>query len=203
MRRRGHLIVFEGIDGAGKTTQARLLQETLERSGYRVKATKEPTESPAGERIRELAREGRRESPEVETELFLRDRRSHVEKLIGPALEDGAVVISDRYYLSTVAYQGARGLDPELLLATCEEQFPVPDLALVLGVTPAEGLRRISLRQRAVDPAFERIESLLAVGALFRALTRPYVAHVGGEGSIDSVRESILAEVGARTSLSR
>jgi dTMP kinase len=201
LRRQGCLIVFEGIDGAGKTTQSKILHDVLARGGHRVKATKEPTGSPSGERIRELAREGRRESPEIETDLFLRDRRSHVEKLIGPALEDGAVVISDRYYLSTVAYQGARGLDPALLLLGCEQEFPVPDLALILDVSPEEGLRRIARRQRDLDPAFERIESLVPVSALFRSLARPYISHIDGEGTIGSVSESILGEVRAKTSL--
>ncbi len=81
--------------------------------GWDVERLREPTDGPWGRRIRELARSGREDvSPREELDLFLEDRRQHVRERIAPALERGAIVLMDRYYYSTIAYQGARGLDP-------------------------------------------------------------------------------------------
>ena len=103
----GLFIVFEGIDGTGKTTQLHLLAEKLRQRGYAVVSTREPTEGVYGQKIRELFVDRGAASPERELELFIADREQHVKETIEPALADGCIVLSDRYYLSTVAYQGA------------------------------------------------------------------------------------------------
>ena len=91
---RGLLIVFEGIDGAGKTTQVRLLDERLRRAGYDVVCLKEPTEGPWGQKLRQLAQHGRQQvSPATELEWFLQDRREDVEHNIQPALARGQIVV--------------------------------------------------------------------------------------------------------------
>ena len=104
------LIVFEGIDGTGKSTQVRLLAQALEERGLTVVTSREPTDGPFGQKLRLSMITGRL-SPEEELALFHEDRRDHVEHLILPALEAGKVVILDRYFFSTMAYQGARGFD--------------------------------------------------------------------------------------------
>jgi dTMP kinase len=162
--RRGMLVAFEGIDGAGKTTQVRRLHTLLEQHQISVLSTKEPTSGPWGQKIRHSATAGRL-SPEEELEAFLEDRREHVRDELLPALEAGRVVIVDRYYLSTVAYQGARGLDPRELLRL-NAFAPVPDVCLVLDVEPKLGLSRVSKRGDVPDQ-FEKEESLAAARRIF------------------------------------
>src|SRR6266550_1777 len=111
----GFLLVLEGIDGAGKSTLLHKLAEYCAGRGLAVVVSKEPTDGPWGRKLRESAQSGRL-SLEEELELFLKDRAEHVKGLILPALSEGKVVLLDRYYLSTAAYQGARGADPVRIL---------------------------------------------------------------------------------------
>jgi dTMP kinase len=106
----GFFIIFEGIDGTGKSTQLHLLAEKLKQLDYAVVSTREPTNGPYGKKIRELFVDRTAATLEEELELFIADRDQHVQEVIAPALADGSIVICDRYYLSTVAYQGARGI---------------------------------------------------------------------------------------------
>ena len=185
----GILIACEGIDGAGKTTQARLLGAALEGIGADVVASKEPTAGPWGKRLRESASSGRL-SPAEELELFIKDRREHVETTIQPALRKGEVVILDRYYFSTAAYQGARGYDPERILAENETFAPEPDLLVILHVPTAVGLQRIGARGDEAN-LFEREGDLERSGVIFRAMSRPYAIHVDGCLSIEAVHREI------------
>ncbi|HSH14189.1 MAG TPA: dTMP kinase, partial [Desulfurivibrionaceae bacterium] len=131
MSRRGLLIAVEGIDGTGKSSQVRLLAETLKGKGYPVVVTREPTDGPYGRQIRSFFLKRQQLSPEAELELFMNDRRQHVRELVAPALAAGEIVITDRYYLSTAAYQGAAGRDPEEIMTANEAFAPVPDLVLL------------------------------------------------------------------------
>ena len=110
-------VTFEGLDGAGKTTQVELLRERLEQEGREVVATREPGGTELGERIRELLLGGVPVSPWAEATLFAASRAQHVAELIGPALERGAVVLCDRFVDSSLVYQGAaRGLGVDAVL---------------------------------------------------------------------------------------
>ena len=102
----GTLIAMEGIDGAGKTTQVDLLVEFLRSAGVRVVRSKEPTDGPWGKKIRHSAANGRM-TLEQEIEAFVDDRKEHVQNVIAPALNDGQTVVLDRYFYSTIAYQGS------------------------------------------------------------------------------------------------
>jgi dTMP kinase len=170
--RPGLLLAMEGIDGAGKTTQVRALEALLREAALPHLATKEPTGGPWGRKIRESARTGRM-SREDELEAFLQDRREHVTQVLQPALEEGKVVLVDRYYFSTVAYQGARGLDPKDLLAR-NAFAPEPDLLIVLDLPPELGLRRVRERGDVADE-FEKQDELARARAIFRALDLPYL----------------------------
>src|SRR5262245_31030289 len=128
---RGLLIAFEGIDGAGKTTQARRLVSDLTERGVPAIYTKEPTDGPHGRAIRATATTGRL-PPAEELALFVADRREHVAGELEPALTAGTCVVIDRYYLSTAAYQGARGLDPARILTDNEAFAPAPDVCFLL-----------------------------------------------------------------------
>jgi len=191
----GGLIAFEGVDGAGKSTQLRRLAAALRAAGRDVVETREPTDGPWGRRIREMARSGARVAPEEELRWFLEDRREHVAAVIRPGVARGAIVLTDRYFLSTVAYQGARGLDPQRLLAEGEAEFPLPDLALVLDVDPEAGLARVAGRGGVAEPAFEEGAFLARAVAIFRGLERPYVRHFDGRRSPEAVARSIWEAV--------
>jgi len=197
---RGSLIVFEGLDGTGKSTQLPRLAVRLEARGREVVRTREPYDCAAGRRIRELARAAPA-APGEELELFVEQRRAHVRERIAPALARGAVVLSDRYFLSTVAYQGARGFDPARLLAESEAEFPLPDLALLLVLAPEAGLARVAARGGPAEPAFERADFLGRVRDLFDALDRPYIARVDAAGSAEQVEQRIAATVQRRLGL--
>ena len=118
--KRGTLVSFEGLDGSGKSTQLARLAAYLESQGLDVVSTREPTDGAVGRRIRAHARTAEQVPPEQELAWFMQDRTEHVRELIAPALERGAVVLCDRFTLSSVAYQGARGLDFRSILAANE-----------------------------------------------------------------------------------
>lgn len=192
----GQLIAIEGIDGAGKSTQVELLVEALRAAGREVVATKEPTSGPHGQKIRALSTAGESVSPAEQLEYFLADRAEHVAELIAPALARGAVVVTDRYYLSNVAYQGAGGLDAEEILVANEKRFPVPDAVILIDVSPAEGLRRVRARGGELNQAFEREDFLTRVAEVFARVDRPYLHRVDGEGSREAVHEKVREALG-------
>ena len=198
----GRLVALEGLDGCGKTTQAARLAAALRARGREVVLTREPTDGPFGRRIRALARSGDPLTAAQERELFTEDRREHVARVIEPALAAGRWVLTDRYFLSTVAYQGARGLDWREILASSEGEFPVPDVVLLFELPAAEGLARAHARGGAPDPHFEHGEYLSQVERIFAAIDRPYVARVDASGSTEAVTARALAALRARIEVS-
>lgn len=172
---RGILVAFEGIDGAGKTTQARELAAALERAGVPYITTKEPTSGPWGVKIRTSAQTGRLPIEE-ELAAFLADRREHVAALITPALNAGKVVIIDRYYPSTVAYQGARGVDREELLQL-NAFAPKPDVLLIMDIAPDVGLTRVRSRGDVAD-LFEKEDELARARQIFLQFAGDAQTHV-------------------------
>ena len=140
--RKGLLIAFEGIDGTGKSTQLQLLADYLRSMGCRVTITREPTDSSYGRRIRELYMNRASCSLEEELELFIQDRRQHVRELIAPELATGNIVLTDRYYYSTAAYQGAAGMDMEDIFSR-NSFAPKPDLVILLTMDPEVSIARI------------------------------------------------------------
>ena len=146
----GVFIVFEGIDGSGKSTHIKLLAEELRRRELQVLETSEPSRDRIGTFIRRYAeRNGDRLTPETETLLFSADRYEHVKQVIIPALERGVIVISDRYFYSSIAYQGAAGIDLEWI-REMNRFAPQPDLALLLDIHPEYSLQRVNNRAKTV-----------------------------------------------------
>jgi dTMP kinase len=160
----GILVAFEGIDGAGKSTQVATLARRLRQHGLDVLATREPTDGPWGRKIRQSALTGRLPR-EQELEAFIEDRREHLELEVLPALGAGQIVIVDRYVLSTVAYQGARGFDPKEL-ASSNAFAPPADLCLVFDLEPELGLSRVNRRGVAAD-LFEKLDELRIARHIF------------------------------------
>jgi dTMP kinase len=189
----GSLIVLEGIDGTGKSTQSKLLAAALREQGHRVVLSREPTDGPFGRRLRESATTGRL-SPEEELQLFHQDRREHVETLIEPALQGGEIVILDRYYFSTMAYQGVRGFDPQEIRRVSEEFAPPPDLLLLLDLSLDTALARIGVRDGEANE-FEQRESLQHCSEIFHSVQDDFVTIIDADQSIDEIHAAILGTV--------
>ena len=186
----GLFIVLEGIDGTGKSTQSRQLAEWFREQGREVIASREPTDGPWGAKIRATAATGRL-SPEEELDYFLKDRREHVEQLIAPALAAGKVVILDRYYFSTMAYQGSRGVDPVEIRRQNEAFAPVPDLLFILDLDVETALTRIGGRGDTANE-FEKAESLAKCREIFLGLAgEPFVHVVPSSDGPEAVQERL------------
>lgn len=173
-------VVFEGPDGAGKSTQLARLAERIEARGRRVVRLLEPTHGPVGAEIRRRAREGPPFGPREELELFLRDRRENVDRNVRPALARGDVVLQDRYFFSTAAYQAARpalGLTPGDVVAL-HDWAPRPDRVVLLDVPVDRGLARVA--RRGPGDAFEE-------RTLQEAVRRNFLALAGSDPTISVV----------------
>jgi len=182
----GFLIAIEGIDGTGKSTHVRRLGEWLAANGREVVLSREPTDGPWGKKLRESAASGRLSAAD-ELEYFLNDRRQHVAETIAPALAAGKVVILDRYYFSTMAYQGARGFDPAAIRRRNEEFAPAPDLLVILDLDVDLAHDRIGCRGDTAN-AFEQRENLERCRAIFLSLKdEPFTRMIASDGSVDEV----------------
>ena len=187
--KKGMLICIEGIDASGKTTQAKLLVKNLNERGYKAVYTSEPTKGFFGQMLRQKILYGNERVPAVvEALLFALDRLEHVEKEIKPALEKEKIVVSDRYLYSSIAYQGAAGLDP----AWIEEinRWAIkPDLAIYLDV-PAEVVIKRLKRKRSV---METLENQRRVRNVYLRLVKEgMLLLVDGNRPIEEIEREIL-----------
>lgn len=208
----GRLLVFEGPEGAGKTTQIRRLAAFLERTGVSHRVVREPGGTPVGEEIRRLVLDEPYElDAATEALLFIASRAEHVAKVVRPALARGELVIADRFFLSTYAYQiGGRGLGEETIRAAnaLATGGLVPDLTLLLLSHAAEGLARADRRgardriERADDAFHGRV-----VGAFDAFATDSWqrghpeagpVVGIDAGGTPDEVFDRIMAVLGDR-----
>lgn len=151
MKRKGVFICVEGLDGCGKTTQTKLLVERLKKKGYDAIYTAEPSGGKIGSLIKEYCLHGEtRVSSIVEALLFAADRFEHVEKEVIPALNEGKLVVSDRYVYSSLAYQGAAGLDLEWIEKINEHAIR-PHLAVFIDVEPETVIQRLKPRKSVME----------------------------------------------------
>ncbi len=189
----GILIAIEGIDGAGKTTQVQLLAEALRGAGEDPVQSKEPTDGAWGQKIRVSAQNGRMPLDE-ELQAFIEDRKEHVAQKIAPALGAHKIVILDRYFYSTIAYQGARGADPQELARQMELLAPIPDAVFLLDVSPTVAIGRIANGRGEVPNEFERMDKLTAVRRVFDWLANSdsRITKLNGERSISDIHQDIL-----------
>jgi dTMP kinase len=203
---RGLFLAFEGVEGSGKTTQVARLAEYLRAGGVRVIVAREPGSTPLGERIRALVLEQHDVGMPARSELFLMlaARAAFVEQVVRPALAEGAVVVADRFELSTLAYQGAgRGLPTEEIVQgnRIATGGLAPDLTLLLDCPPQEGARRQRLARKSPD----RMESeaaefhrRVAEGYLHLAGEVAGVVRVDAQGSEEEVAARIRAVLADR-----
>ncbi len=187
----GLFLVLEGIDGAGKSVQARRLAVWLRERGERVVETREPTDGVWGQRYRAWARGDLQGKPEEVLRFFVEDRIEHIARVIGPALEAGSIVVCDRYVASTRAYQAAQGLDANLVAERMkDENFPEPDISLWLRLPVAQALKRLG---PSANERFEQAAFLERVDAEYERLG---LEEVDATGSLDDVAQAIQKRVG-------
>ena len=175
---RGRFVVLEGMDGAGTTTQARAVVDALLRAGRQVRYTREPSDGRVGAYIREVLRGKVAHSVSERTlaVLFAADRSDHLDAEIEPALREGVDVISDRYVLSSLAYQGVMTGDPAWV-AALNAGVRRPDLTVLLDVSPELAARRRAGRDGAPE-RYEVEETQRAVDAAYRKLAEDWRALV-------------------------
>jgi dTMP kinase len=185
----GTLIAFEGIDGSGKSTQWRRLGKWLEELGQDVVLSFEPTNRPHGQALRDAWATGVRLPVEEEMALFDADRKEHIDELIQPALDRGAIVLLDRYYYSSAVYQGTRsGQSPDAVLRHYEEFCPRADLMLLFDLFVDIALERMRSSRSNLD-AMEQSENLKLVRHTYMRLNCPETRVVDASKSPDEVWE--------------
>ena len=193
MKKKGVFICIEGLDGSGKTTHAYRIVRNLQKQGFDAVYTTEPSTGELGTFIRSSAvLEGKKRVPRVvEALLFAVDRVEHLEKDVKPALEEGKVVISDRCVFSSLAYQGAAGLDLEWIEEINRTALPA-DLAIYIDVPPEVVVKRIR-RKKSV---MERLETQRKVQEVYmKYVENGKLVAVDGDKSKAEVTKSLLAVV--------
>jgi len=192
---RGWLIVFEGIDGTGKSTQCSKMEEYLNKKGISAVRFREPTDGIWGQKIRKILTLGRGGvTREEELSWFHKDRQEDVEKNISPALNKKNVVLMDRYYYSTAAYQGALGLDSEKILSENEAFAPIPDRAYIFTAPPAQCLKRIE-DSRDGYSSFERLDYLIKVQKKFNLLEGSHIKKIDGVATVEDIHAQLCADI--------
>ncbi|MCX7019853.1 MAG: dTMP kinase [bacterium] len=192
----GLLVAFEGIDGAGKSTQARAAVEALTAQGRDAVMLREPTDGPHGRRLREIMTAGREHvDPMDEFRLFLDDRREDVALNIAPALERGAVVCIDRYYISSMAYQGALGISPDFIRAENEKFSPQPDLILYFRLPVEDGLARITASRSGGQNLFERRDYQARVMQIFETMRFERMVRCDASLPVDQLHDIVMQRI--------
>jgi len=181
-------ICIEGIDGSGKTTQARRLVKTLTKKGYDTIYTTEPSKGIYGKIIREHILQGSNRVPTVvESVLFAADRIDHVENEIKPLLKAGKIVVCDRYVYSSIAYQGASDINPEWIIEINKHAIK-PDLAIYIDVPPKIVINRIKRRKTVM----ETLQTQKKVRKLYLKLVKKkQLKMVDGNAPIKEVAEVV------------
>jgi len=186
------LIVFEGIDGSGKTSLSKLFLGYLAEKGIPAVWLREPTDSPLGDKIRRVAQENEHISPQQELDYFVQDRRWDVQNNILPALAAKKTVVLDRYFYSNACYQGARGLDMKAIIDLNLSFAPQPDLTFIIDVDVDRALARISNSRPGLAMLFEKKDFLLKVRRNYKKLTGPGVVHIDGNGDLQTVLADVI-----------
>ena len=192
-------VSFEGLDGCGKTTQARLLAEALTAEGVEVVLTREPGGTPLGEQVRELVLHGDHVAPWAEVALYAASRAQHVVQVIRPALERGATVVCDRYLDTSVAYQGAgRGLGVDFVLDLNLRVVEglLPDATVLVEIDPETALSRVGEKRDRIERADAAFWSLVvdAYRQLAARFPERYVV-VDGRLPVEELAEEIRDRV--------
>jgi len=192
---RGKFINIEGLDGCGKSTQVKLLARWLRSRGYDVLMTEEPTNGPIGKTLKRVLGGKLKVPVAVEALLFAADRLQHVERVIGPAVSLGKIVITDRYTPSSLAYQSARGVPVEWM-RRINEMAPEPDLTILIDIPAEVSSARIN-RSRRPDEFERDLKLQRRVRQAYLDIVKLYrMKVIDGNRPIDAVQADIRKLVG-------
>ena len=203
MVEKGILIAIEGTDGSGKSTQSDLLAEYLRGIGREVVHTREPTYGRIGKLLLDYYIKDE-DIPIIDALLFTADRAEHIEKVIKPALKEGKIVITDRYYYSTMAFQSTAGGLPLEWLIEMSKFFPKPDIAIFYDLRPEEAMKRIIKREGdETEIKFEKHEMIIKIREGFMDLAKRFdeMVIVDASGDIDSIHKETLETLKKRLGL--
>ena len=192
MKGKGLFICVEGLDGCGKTTQTKLLVRKLRKIGWDAVYTAEPSRGKIGQFIKKYCLHGeKRTFPIVEALLFAADRFEHVEREVIPALNEGKVVVSDRYVYSSLAYQGATGLDLKWIEMINEHAIR-PDLAIFVDVEPEAVIKRLKQKKSVM----ENLETQRKVREVYvKFVEKGELVRIDGNKSTEEVADDVLKVV--------
>jgi len=187
----GVFICIEGLDGSGKSTQAKLLTKRLCKEGYPAIYTAEPSKGKIGQFIRKQLFEQTRMPVSVEALLFAADRIEHVQRDIVPALQEDKIVISDRYVYSSLAYQGSAGLSLDWI-ETINANAQKPDLSIFIDVTPENVLNRLKRKKSVMEnlPTQKRVQEIYQ-----KYVTKGSLKRIDGSKGKQEVLEDLYTEV--------
>ena len=192
MKGKGLFICVEGLDGCGKTTQTKLLVRKLRKIGWDAVYTAEPSRGKIGKFIQKYCLHGeKRTFPIVEALLFAADRFEHVEREVIPALNEGKIVVSDRYVYSSLAYQGATGLDLKWIEMINEHAIR-PDLAIFVDVEPEAVIKRLKPKKSVM----ENLETQRKVREVYvKFVEKGELVRIDGNKSKKEVADDVLKVV--------
>ena len=192
MKGKGVFICVEGLDGCGKTTQTKLLVRKLGNMGWDAVYTAEPSRGKIGKFIQKYCLHGeKRTSPIVEALLFAADRFEHVEREVISALNEGKIVVSDRYVYSSLAYQGATGLDLKWIEMINEHAIR-PDLAIFVDVEPEAVIKRLKPKKSVM----ENLETQRKVREVYvKFVEKGKLVRIDGNKSTKEVADDVLKVV--------
>ncbi len=188
---RGLLISIEGVDGSGKTTQAKIISERLNDLGYTTEYTQEPTKGKIGILLRKYLSDPT-SSPYVDALLFAADRIEHYEQEIKPLLEKGVNVITDRYIASSIVYQGSQGVAFDWV-KLINNRVPMPDIHIFISIDIETALDRIENASRDVIEKFEKEEALQLIFDKYQQLIdKEWFDQIDGNGNMNEVSDRII-----------
>lgn len=187
---KGKLIVIEGIDGSGKSTCAKNLAEKLNSINIKTIYTFEPTHSHYGAKLRDGMLSEDLDAEE-ELLLFVKDRKEHIEYMIKPALEEGYFIILDRYFYSSIAYQGAKGIDINLIINMHKDFIIKPDIVFIFHLPIDIALNRI-ISKRGIADRFENETYLKKVDKIFHSFSEPFIYHIDTDKDIKIINDELF-----------
>ena len=187
---KGKLIVIEGIDGSGKSTCAKNLTEKLNSINIKTIYTFEPTHSHYGAKLRDGMLSEDLDAEE-ELLLFVKDRKEHIEYMIKPALEEGYFIILDRYFYSSIAYQGAKGIDINRIMNLHKDFIVKPDIVFIFHLPIDIALNRI-ISKRGIADRFENETYLKKVDKIFHSFNEPFIYHIDTNKDIKIINDELF-----------
>ncbi len=190
-------VVFEGIDGSGKTTLCERVHAYLTGRGVNTVILREPTDGPWGIKLKEILKGNAPADPETQVELFIRDREYDVERNVLPAIRENRLLLMDRYYFSNAAYQGAMGVPPQSIIARNREKgFPEPERVYFIDITPEHALERIAVRNDAGgESIFEKKDFLDTVRKIFLSIADDRFLLLNGSYSVETLVQCVVGDL--------